>query len=87
MVPVNVLTTVGSGSGLAAGQVVLREGVQGRTVRCGRRADLLQGMVGLKTSRWPFVMGASAGNRSKTLRIGLSPYIIALDATLSRFVC
>lgn len=41
--------------GTRRGEVVFREGVQGHTVWCGHRADLLRGFDTSQISRWPFV--------------------------------
>ncbi|SCE17590.1 hypothetical protein GA0115240_142178 [Streptomyces sp. DvalAA-14] len=54
-------------------EVVLAQGVQGQTVRCGHRADLLRGFDTSKISRWPFVYAGTNPNAGANPRIRSNP--------------
>jgi hypothetical protein len=69
--------------GTRRSEVVLGEGVQGQTVGCGHRADLLRGFDTSKTSRWPFNYAGTIPMPEQTPGRS-NPYTISLDATEQR---
>jgi hypothetical protein len=59
--------------GTRRGEVVFREGVQGRTVWCGHRADLLRAFDNSKISQWPFSYPGTHSDARANARIRREP--------------